>query len=535
MEDKLDIPPTPTSFRMIHPLIRFRVAAIAVIAGNRLRFLREQSNLPMFVCDESPVSENRVVVVSGQPEKMSPRTNKKSSGFDIKSRSDIAVEWLSNSELIHSVRDATTGVVDAVLKNSGDTSGYMSKAVVKTAKAAFVNLMEATYPKFPSYMLRPRNLIRERSALCTVLGNGLDRVINVCNLREAVNVFSSENSISCLQSHLLTFTSRLHAAEVEKRNLRNGEVRLRMSMDKLKDKKNELEEKVKEIDELRANERNLVERERFNGVCLELENALEREKKAQRILLDQSDKLQDLNARYQQQSKRGEDKERTLNHAVTDLNALKLELKRTSTAKRQIEKQLDRVQQERNKLTSQVEDAKAALKKAAGEKHSIANYFATVEKTLQQNGSDDDIPDKLRYPTSDGQVGPGLQAAHRTVETFVRAQSTAVSRISNLESQISSYRNHISTLKRELHDACQREIQLDDFDLAETPTKENSPRIISPISDKLLRDDVRITSTPSSFHQLEPEMISGQTSYVQLQPRPNRNYSRKQYSDNSKF
>ena len=53
-----------------------------------------------------------------------------------------------------------------------------------------------------------------------------------------------------------------------------------------------LEEKVKEIDELRANERNLVERDRFNGVCLELENALEREKKAQRILLDQSDKLQ---------------------------------------------------------------------------------------------------------------------------------------------------------------------------------------------------------------------------------------------------
>ena len=51
---------------------------------------------------------------------------------------------------------------------------------------------------------------------------------------------------------------------------------------------------------------------------------------------------------------------------IQDLNALKLELKRTSTAKRQIEKQLDRIQQERNKLTSQVEDAKEALKKAAG-------------------------------------------------------------------------------------------------------------------------------------------------------------------------
>ena len=54
----------------------------------------------------------------------------------------------------------------------------------------------------------------------------------------------------------------------------------------------ELEAKVRELDDLRANERNLVERDRFNGVCLELENALEREKKAQRILVDQNDKLQ---------------------------------------------------------------------------------------------------------------------------------------------------------------------------------------------------------------------------------------------------
>ena len=51
---------------------------------------------------------------------------------------------------------------------------------------------------------------------------------------------------------------------------------------------------------------------------------------------------------------------------MQNLNGIKLELKRTSTAKRQIEKQLDRLQQERNKLTQQVEDAKTALKKAAG-------------------------------------------------------------------------------------------------------------------------------------------------------------------------
>ena len=45
----------------------------------------------------------------------------------------------------------------------------------------------------------------------------------------------------------------------------------------------------------------------------------------------------------------------------------------------------------------------------------------------------------------------------RAVDTFVRAQSSAISRINNLESQIASYRSHIGSLKRELHNACYRQ------------------------------------------------------------------------------
>jgi len=45
----------------------------------------------------------------------------------------------------------------------------------------------------------------------------------------------------------------------------------------------------------------------------------------------------------------------------------------------------------------------------------------------------------------------------RAVESFVRAQSSAVARIGSLEEQISSYRSHIGDLKRELYAACNRE------------------------------------------------------------------------------
>ena len=43
----------------------------------------------------------------------------------VKSRSDIAVDWLSDNHVVHHVRDATCGLVDAVSKNAGDTSGWL--------------------------------------------------------------------------------------------------------------------------------------------------------------------------------------------------------------------------------------------------------------------------------------------------------------------------------------------------------------------------------------------------------------------------
>ena len=41
----------------------------------------------------------------------------------VKSRSDAAVDWLSDGHMVHNVRDATYGLVDAVEKNVGDKSG----------------------------------------------------------------------------------------------------------------------------------------------------------------------------------------------------------------------------------------------------------------------------------------------------------------------------------------------------------------------------------------------------------------------------
>ncbi|CAK8694709.1 unnamed protein product [Clavelina lepadiformis] len=501
-KEKARMPVAVKSFSAIHPLIRFRVAVVCVLAARRLRLFTEESNVPMFTCNESAISSSRIIVVAGKGEKKTPRMKSKSD-VPIQSRSDAAVDWLSNNHVIHSVRDATCGVVDAVAKNKGDTSGYMSRAVAKTAKNAFLNLMEATYTHFPSYTVDARNIIRERTSLCRVLADGLDRIIHRAGLQQVVNLFSVEHSFSALQRHLLTFTERLHAAEVEKRSLRNNELNLRTSLEQLNICKVELEKKEEKMKKLKEKEKELVARGRFDGVCAELSAALEREKRAQGLLHEQNDKLQEMSQKFEEQCTDGAERDVTLTQAVSSLTEVKMELKRCTHAKRQLEKQLDRLQHDRNTLNHQVDDAKKALKKAAVEKTTIANYFATLEKTLQY-ADDEEISSKLQKQGQEiGKGGPGMKAAQRAVESFVRVQSSAIGRINNLESQIASYRSHITSLKRELHNVCQRENEnTPDYDLGCYPTKDDS---------QYTRSQTLLSSTPyggpSEFIPLQGEIV----------------------------
>nr|CAB3228261.1 coiled-coil domain-containing protein 171-like [Phallusia mammillata] len=495
------------SFRAVHPLIRFRVAVISVLAANRLQMLSQHANVSMFTCDDSAMSNSRIVVVAGRGETRTPPKRNKGE-VSVTSRSDSAVQWLSDQQVVHAVREATCGVVEAVAKNKGDTSGYMSRAVVKTAKNAFVKLLDNTQHRFGSYTTANKNIIRDRRSLCRVLGDGLEKVIHKARLRESINLFSVEYSFSALRRHLLTFTERLHAAEVEKRKLRNVETKLKGEIEQLNKSKMELTESNMEMQKLKDKERHLVSRSRFEGVCSELKSAMERERRAQKLLHEQNAQLQDLSSKLEEECTDGVEKEVTLNQAVTSLTEVKMELKRSSQTKRQLEKQVDRLHKEREKLKADVEEAKNALKLAAGEKSSIAKYFETVEKSMRSADAQE-ISSKLRIQAEEltDQSGPGMKAAQRAVESFMRAQSSAVTRISSLEEQISSYRTHISDLKRELYDACHRENDNGiDLELSHVPTRDSG----SPALTKSRASTRHAPLTPlndSDFRPMRGEVI----------------------------
>ncbi|XP_078484807.1 coiled-coil domain-containing protein 171-like [Ciona intestinalis] len=490
------------SFKFIHPLIRFRVAVVAVIAANRLKYFGTHANVSIFTCNDTAISNCRVMVVAGQGPNINIKC--KSDEPTVTSQSDVVADWLTSSHLIHNIRDSTCGLVDALKKNRGDKSGYMSRALLKTAQNSFIKLMETTQPSFPHYICEPA-LIRDRNCLCRMLAGGLEKILRRSSLREAVNLFSVEHSFSALQRHLLGFTERLHSGELEKRNLRNEQGKLRSKIDKLKNYKSEVEKQSDEIQGFKDRERALVARSRFDGVCTELNAALEREKRAQKLLHEQNSKLQELSGKLEETTTDHAEKDMTLNQAITGLTEVKMDLKRSNQTKRELEKQVGHLQHERDRLTSTIQEAKSALKKAAGEKSSIEKYFVSVEKTLQ-NADDVELANKLRNHGSTLSNRAGIKAAQRAVETFVRAQSTAVSRISNLETQITSYRSHISALKRELMDACHR----DNCDITlneDIPTRE---KFYSH------QDPLLTSSTPmESFKPLKGELVD-ESSFEQL-------------------
>ena len=56
--------------------------------------------------------------------------------------------------------------------------------------------------------------------------------------------------------------------------------------------------------------------EKFESVCIELNNALRREEQAQQLLLEQGKQLEDLSSRMEIFSSEGMEKEQTLSEAI---------------------------------------------------------------------------------------------------------------------------------------------------------------------------------------------------------------------------
>ncbi|KAK7484591.1 hypothetical protein BaRGS_00024223 [Batillaria attramentaria] len=528
-------PDTPERDRKHGPqrnrLVQFRVGVIAVLAAHRLiRFGRLCCRC--FVAYDSVSAGNGIMVCTGGV-KLPPTAGPVVGDAGDQSLQDDTessilpspsgpppsqsqlLGWLTSSSLADTVATCMADVTDAAHRIKDEGAPVEHRALVAAARSSFSKLMDHMAQFFPTVRLQPTAGLRDRRSLAGRLGRTLARTLQGKSVAEKDFLVSSQELLIALQNHILDFTQRLHTVEVERRQLLAELGGLKTQIAGLGSSPDgpvitaSGDKPVK-----------FVTMDKFERVCMELNDALQREKTAQQILNEQSQQLQELTLRLDFSDTQGAHQQQTLSEAMTGLGELKDDLRHKEQELKQSRKQIMQFEFQRKSLQANLRDAEDALRTAAKDKEILAQYIKAVEAALEEakkklvfpkdGGSSSEATITMSklllnadlIPADIGKAGPELIACQNLVGVFVDVHHQSLARVRTLEEETASLRQHVNSLKRELSDAVHREFNeqtdlptRDDYDL--TPSVSQSD-ISGKEEFRPLREDSEVSySAPS--------------------------------------
>ncbi|XP_052280653.1 coiled-coil domain-containing protein 171-like isoform X2 [Dreissena polymorpha] len=450
------------------PMLMFRTGAIAVLAANRLKRIGSESTCT-FVTHDSATGHNNILVCTGSSDSPVRDTDEdRYPGHSAPGETGL-LHWLTSPELLHTLTSSTSELMETMNQVKGkDRMGSVeTRAVVNAARNSFTRLFDRLGRYYEGVAIRADIGFRERNSLVRLLGRGLNRALKD-KTAEDMGPASPQELMISLQSHILEFTQRLHSVEVERRGLLQEVGRLQAELERLGPEKEELLSEGAEIAVTQQGNK-YVSMDKFESVCMELNNALKREEQAQQLLQEQSRQMEDLSSRMDIFSSEGIEKEQTLTEAIQGLAETKLELRRKEQTVRQVNKQLSSLEGEKESLQNNLQDAEKALRTVAKDKEILTTYIQTVESALNRvkndvgtkSGRDVSLSKLLLnaefIPKDVGKAGPELIACQNLVGAFVDTQHHLVSRIKAMEDEMAEGRRHVNLLKQELSDAVRRE------------------------------------------------------------------------------
>ncbi|KAM7366641.1 hypothetical protein PAMP_016062 [Pampus punctatissimus] len=299
--------------------------------------------------------------------------------------------------------------------------------------------------------------------------------------------------VSSLQQHFLLFSQRLHSAEVERRSLRLEVANLK-----------------------RAGRRErVVPAERFQSVCVELRQALNREQEAQMLIQEQTSQLHTLQLRVNTHSTEQTDTQHTLSQTAQSLSEARQEVSRKERSLRILGKYLSGLQRQRRQLEERLQQAEDELRDAARRKDCLIGHMNAAERSykevreslVQSRHSLSAQPHPLPLPREHVETNgaesimgaPEVAACQALLSTFSQLYHTCSSRIIWLEQEVSAHRSHVTALRSELQDACLRDnlayVPVDEF--PETSCADVQAPQHVPFSDLLKDPPVNLNTAPS--------------------------------------
>ncbi|KAL5005297.1 hypothetical protein ScPMuIL_018753 [Solemya velum] len=298
-----------------------------------------------------------------------------------------------------------------------------------------------------------------------------DTSINFCTLHLRIFILYKD-LMSALQCHILDFTQRLHSVEVERRTLLVEIGQLRQASHELAPLE-EVEKLQDEVEALRIKNHQFVPGNKFDSVCQELNNALQREQQAQELLNEQGRQLEEITMKLAYYSNQEMEKDHTLTETVKGLAETKLEMRRKEQTSRQLNKQIAQLEADKKAQQNNIKDAEKALRTVAKDKEILATYIKTIQGALEKVRKDISIskpgalsevlskvllnPDFI--PQDIGKAGPELIACQTLVGTFIDTHQHAVNKIQSLEREMENLKHHVTRVKQELTDAVKREFE----------------------------------------------------------------------------
>ncbi|XP_074650788.1 coiled-coil domain-containing protein 171-like [Tubulanus polymorphus] len=468
-------------------ILRFRRAVIAVLAANRLIYFSNNTTR-LFTSYDMTTGFNSINIVSGSSNKTHIKLKGVGVGGEGKSSQsragyDTVLEWLSSPQLLQTLMNSTNelqDLVNTVRKDGGETD---PKLVVNAARNSFRKLMDKLPTFFEQSVQDSTAGFHEKHSLIKNLRVGLNYTLKQRAPDEKIHLTTSTDLMKTLQTQLLDLTQALHTAEIERRDLKTTVNSLQILNEQLTSTSQRAQVLESELSALKSQADKLVEMERFEQVCLELNATLKREQIAQEILSEQNKQIQEMSDKLDVMTDDDSRRNTALTDAMQGLSEARIELKRKEQVIRQLNKQSTHFQEDNKLLLHNIKDAENALRTTSKDRDILTQYMKNVESVLEKvkrklavskRVSDKDtmtikkLLDGDLLPADISRVGPEVLLCQNLVTSFVDAQQQLFSKFRGIEDELETHRRHITLLKQELNAACCREFDVEQNDCLNT-------------------------------------------------------------------
>lgn len=431
------------------PRLRFRAAVVAVVASNRLARFSTRGGRRAFTSYNILPGTYSTVVCSGEdtttPRNQFAGLNESlgSNGSQQMRGSENLLSWLTSSDLQSAILSSHSDLQTAIYRLKEDAPGYDDARLVNIAKNCFQKFVSHLPNMFPSLTIESERDIAD-SAFLSSLKNGLNASPRIPAFDLSKQHVGSEQLLKSLQQELLSFTQRLHATEIERRDLRAEVSRLRQQAAN-KDGFLKRQQQTATVQEQSES----VSMEKFTLICDERERALEREEETEKILKLRNDEIDELKAQLDVFVSKGLHKEHTLTETTKILSDVKTELRRKEQLVQQLTHQTTGLEVERTALIDKVQDAERALRTAAKDKQAVIKYTSTLTdwfSKLRATPSPDDWHGSglLELDLPSAKPGSDLLAVRNLVSAFVTAQNFLLELLNNDETEKNKTEGHRS-------------------------------------------------------------------------------------------